>query len=62
MWEEIQSEFHAIIDRKSYSQFGEDSQKKLIKDMLGQFLAALLELHSTNTNVLRALSSQESAI
>ncbi len=62
MWEEIQDEFRAVISRKSYSDFWENSQRKLLKDMLGQFLAALLELHSTNTNVLRALSSQESSI
>ncbi len=61
MWEEIHEEFNAII-RGKYSEYGATYRRKILKDMLAQVMAALLESHGSREDVLSALRKNSSSI
>ncbi len=61
MWEEIKEEFNAITKGK-YSEYGETHRRKILKDMLGQMMAALIESHGSRKDVLVALREKTSSI
>ena len=61
MWEELRAEFNAIKNWK-YSEYWEKYRRKILKDMLAQMMAALLESHGSREDVLSALRKNSSSI